>query len=273
MPSLNVLFWNVGKKDLTEQIVNLARSKEVDILVLAENETEDEVLVQALNDQSETVFFVNRSLLCEKIVIFSRFAPEYVTPVRENNRLTIRRFQPPGYPEILLAAVHLMDKRSADSTTQREEARRTAIILKDTEREYQNERLLLMGDFNMNPFEEGMIMAGGFHGSMSSQVAQRKSRTIQNDVYGYFYNPCWGLLGDLRSEISGTYYYNSGGHICYEWNVFDQVLLRPSLIENFVKDRLEIIDSDGVNSLVTEIKRPHRDVYSDHLPLFFTLRF
>ena len=273
MPQLNVLFWNVGRKDLTEQIVNLARSKEVDILVLVENLVEDDDLVRALNSQAKNLFHANKSLLCEKITVLSRFTSEQVRPIHENNRLTVRRIQLPEYPEFLLAAVHLMDKRSADATTQREEARKMAIILGDVEREQQNDRLLLIGDFNMNPFEEGMVMAGGFHGSMSRQVAQKGSRIIQSDTYNYFYNPCWGLLGDLRSEIPGTYYYNSGGHTCYEWNVFDQVLLRPGLIENFVRENLAIIHTDGVNSLVTEIKRPHKSVYSDHLPLFFTLRF
>lgn len=240
---------------------------------MAENLVEDDDLVRALNSQDENPFCANKSLLCEKITVLSRFVSEQVRPIYENNRLTVRKIQLPNCPEFLLAALHLIDKRSADAATQREEARKMALILSDLECEHQHNRLLVVGDFNMNPFEEGMIMAGGFHGSMSRQVAQKGSRTIQSDVYNYFYNPCWGLLGDLRNEIPGTYYYNSRGHICYEWNVFDQVLLRPSLIENFVRENLAIIHTDGVNSLVTEIKRPRQSVYSDHLPLFFTLRF
>jgi hypothetical protein len=45
------------------------------------------------------------------------------------------------------------------------------------------------------------------------------------------------------------------------------------LVENLVEDDDLVRATDGVNSLVTEIKRPHKSVYSDHLPLFFTLRF
>ncbi|AUD07460.1 hypothetical protein CWM47_24360 [Spirosoma pollinicola] len=61
--------------------------------------------------------------------------------------------------------------------------------------------------------------------------------------------------------------------MCYEWNLFDQVLIRPSLVTNFVKNSLEIIKTDGVSSLVTKRNLPNQKTYSDHLPLFFTLKF
>lgn len=125
----------------------------------------------------------------------------------------------------------------------------------------------------MNPFETGMIKANGFHATMSSEVARRGSRTVQQREYPYFYNPTWGLFGDLNKDVAGTYYYQHAEHICYEWNVFDQVLVRPSMIGNFVKGSLEIVRNDGVTSLLTNRNVPNKNMYSDHLPLFFTLKF
>ncbi|CAN5165096.1 hypothetical protein BH09BAC4_BH09BAC4_22490 [soil metagenome] len=61
MSVLNVLFWNVQKKDLTAQIVNIAHSKDVDILVLAENLVSSVQLIQALNVNGPH-YFLNHPL-------------------------------------------------------------------------------------------------------------------------------------------------------------------------------------------------------------------
>jgi hypothetical protein len=44
------------------------------------------------------------------------------------------------------------------------------------------------------------------------------------------------------------------------------------LIANFVKESITILDSDGAKSLITEKGYPDKKHYSDHLPLFFTLK-
>ena len=272
MPQLNVLFWNVGRKDLTEQIVNLARSKEVDILVLAENPVESTLLKTALEEGTNFSFYAGISV-CKKITLVTKFDNNQVATIRENSRMTIRKIQLSDCPVFLFAALHLMDKRSASNHSQTIEAQQFVSFLDEIEQEYKTNRLVVVGDFNMNPFDIGMITASGFHASMSRQVAQRQSRKVQGKSYSYFYNPCWGLLGDIHKDIPGTYYYKPSGHDSYGWNVLDQVILRPSLISNFVKESLEIIHTDGVNSLITTNQVPRRSVYSDHLPLFFTLKF
>ena len=54
-----------------------------------------------------------------------------------------------------------------------------------------HQRTILVGDFNMNPFETGMVAARGLHGVMSRHIAQRGSRTVQGRSYPFFYNPMW----------------------------------------------------------------------------------
>ena len=166
-----------------------------------------------------------------------------------------------------------MDKGNFTAESQSESASLVASQLIRAEERHKIDRHIVLGDFNMNPFEPGMIKANGFHGPMSSEVAERGSRTVQKRDYAYFYNPTWSLFGDLNKDVSGTYYYQRAEHICYEWNVFDQVLIRPSMVSNFVKGSLEIIQDDSVTSLVTNRNVPNKIIYSDHLPLFFTLKF
>ena len=273
MSLLNVLFWNVQKKDLTTQIVNLARSKDVDILVLAENIISPIQLIQGLNTDGPYYFQNHPLSFCQKITIVTKFHYDSIVPVEEDNRLTVRRVQLPTGEDFLLTALHLVDKRSFTAESQNEAASLVANQLIRVEARHKVNRHIVVGDFNMNPFETGMIKANGFHGTMSSEVAGRGSRTVQQREYPYFYNPTWSLFGDLNKDVSGTYYYQHAEHVCYEWNVFDQVLIRPSMVDNFVKGSLEIIHSDGVTSLLTNRNVPNKTTYSDHLPLFFKLKF
>ncbi|CAN5500839.1 hypothetical protein BH09BAC4_BH09BAC4_18090 [soil metagenome] len=179
----------------------------------------------------------------------------------------------PTGEDFLLTGLHLVDKSNFTTESQNEAASLVAEQLLKVENRLQLDRHIVLGDFNMNPFETGMIKANGFHGTMSSEVASRGSRMVQTREYPYFYNPTWSLFGDLNKDVSGTYYYQHAEHVNYEWNVFDQVLIRPSMVNNFVKDSLEIIQTDSVTSLITKRNIPDQKTYSDHLPLFFTLNF
>ncbi len=270
---LNILFWNVQRKDLTAQIVNLAQSRAVDILVLAENPVSSIQLIQALNRDGADYFLNHPDSNCDKITIITRFSYAFILPIAESRRLTVRRVELPDGITFLLTGVHLVDKGSFSAESQAQAALVTASQITQAEREAETDRTVVVGDFNMNPFETGMVMANGFHGVMSSDIARQGSRTVQELDYPYFYNPTCGLFGDLNETVPGTYHYQRAELVSYEWNLFDQVLIRPSLIDNFVKSSLEILQTDGVTSLLTKLNRPNKVTYSDHLPLFFTLEF
>ena len=131
-------------------------------------------------------------------------------------------------------------------------------------------RTLLLGDLNMNPFEAGMVAAsGGLHAVPSRRVAQRGERTVQREKYRFFYNPMWNLLGD-RGDAGGTYYFEHAEPICYFWNMYDQVLLRPALLEGFRPEQVKIVTEVGGVPLL-DGGRVDKDVASDHLPVVVEL--
>jgi hypothetical protein len=81
----------------------------------------------------------------------------------------------------------------------------------------------------------------------------------------------WRFFGERPHKPSGTYYYERAEHVVYFWNIFDQVLVRPSLIDGLNDDAIRVIDAIGATSLTHPDGRPNRDVGSDHLPVFFEL--
>ena len=120
------------------------------------------------------------------------------------------------------------------------------------ENRFNHQYTVVCGDFNMNPFDEGLIKAKGFHAIMNKKIALKGKRKI-ND------------------KDSGTMYYNSSDHINYFWHMYDQVLLRPELIPFFDDKELEIVTNIGSENLLSDIGIVNKK-YSDHLPIIFTLK-
>jgi hypothetical protein len=77
----------------------------------------------------------------------------------------------------------------------------------------------------------------------------------------------WGMLGDLTSQPPGTYFYDSGSEVNYYWNVYDQVLLRPSLLGFMAPHPVTVVTELGGTSLLSDAGRPDRVAMSDHLPI------
>jgi hypothetical protein len=142
-----------------------------------------------------------------------------------------------------------------------------AILSAETNRNH--DRTILMGDFNMAPFESSLVRADVLHATMSRHIASRGVRTVQGQQFKFLYNPMWGLLGDnIEGRPPGTYFYPSGV-LSRFWNMFDQILLRPALLPYYHKESVRIITTIDDVSL---LKKEKIDAsISDHLPILLDL--
>jgi len=209
--------------------------------------------------------------LCEKITILTRFnESKIIEAIHEEPRFTIRHLQLPGLTDIILVATHHISKNYANSRDQYTEAIRLSQQIKDAEEKVGHCRTLLVGDLNMNPFEDGIVGSAALHAVSSRKIASRIARKVQSIDYPFFYNPMWNLLGDAQKHPPGTYYYSSSNHISFFWNTFDQVLIRPELVERFNMGGLSVISEIGTTDLLSNREIPKK-VFSDHLPIVFSL--
>ena len=269
MPATKFLFWNLNRKSLATLIADLAEEHGVDLIILAECEVDAATMLGALNRASTR--FHRTSGLCQHITIYSGFPGQFIEETYESHRISIRTIKLPARDPILLAAVHLPSKLHQSGESQAFGCMELAKQIELEEQKAGHRRTILVGDFNVNPFEAGI--AGGLHSVMSRQVASRGTRTVQGREYPFFYNPMWSHFGDAGSHTAGSYYYDAGEHVNHYWNMFDQVLLRPELAAHFDSARLSILKAVGPLSLVRPDGRPDQQVGSDHLPLLFEVEF
>jgi endonuclease/exonuclease/phosphatase family metal-dependent hydrolase len=149
---------------------------------------------------------------------------------------------------------------------------RLAGYIRHAEHKVGHARTVVIGDFNMNPFEAGVVGSEGLHAVMDRRIAATSSRKVQGETRDYFYNPMWANFGDAGSTPPGTYFYDaSGREVNYFWNMFDQILVRPALLPCLSTDSVSVVTEIEGDSLLDERGRPDREIGSDHLPVVLRL--
>jgi hypothetical protein len=268
MPTL--AFWNVGRNVDVETIVAFALEWDVDILLLAENKVANNKLVTALNSASKRFYFpdVGNS---DRLTILTRFNAPASALIRDTFGISIRHYEMPLRDSLLVVAVHLASKLHLKTEEQVLGTARISRYVREAEDKVGHSRTVFIGDLNMNPFEAGVVGSDGLHAIVDRRIAADGARTVQGESCKYFYNPMWSMLGDLGSEPPGTYFYNSGSPVNYFWNIFDQVLLRPSLINSLIGEGVKIVTKVAGRTLLGKHGRPNTREGSDHLPVICRL--
>jgi hypothetical protein len=268
MPTL--AFWNINAKVSPGMIAALAREWDVDILILAENETDPFELQKKLNADVDRLYFPDPGL-SGRLTILTRFQTDRTCFVLEAPGVAIRHYRLPLGESFLVAAVHLGSKLWNKTEDQVFAAVELADYIRVAEERGGHSRTIVIGDLNMNPFESGVVGSGGLHGVMDRRIASAGSRMIREKAHMFFYNPMWSKFGDVGPSPPGTYFYPDGSDVRYFWHMFDQVLVRPALLNSISDESVSIVSRVGGVDLLTKRGRPDTAVASDHLPIICRL--
>ncbi|MBX7045085.1 MAG: hypothetical protein K1X86_04530 [Ignavibacteria bacterium] len=279
---MNFLLWNLNHKNLVKEIIWLVEQHQIDILVLIEYEN------LALNS------LINE--LGKKGKVFYPYIPKITNNFGNINRILILiednlnkgKIELPdntricgleiNHPNLRInfLALHYQTKLYWSDYSQNSHVTSIKDYIEIIEENTNNINTILCGDFNMNPFDKGMVQNYGIHGVMDKRILYKYKNfiTIDSKKYLYFYNPMWSFLGDLGKGAPGTYFYSINQPVNYYWNIFDQVLIREPLIKYFDEDFLDIItrieDLDLIDAVMNKYKKKYRNM-SDHLPIKFKL--
>lgn len=230
---IRLAFWNLyGNASLTGLVAELARGLSVDVLILAECELRAEEILPLLNPSPGEALYYRANDTNRRLHTYFCFSPDRVRLLLQESHghwsifsLTLSD----GIP-LLIVGIHLRSKLYVGESDQYLSARQLGQAIRFAEQEVSTDRVIVIGDLNMDPFELPVIAADGLHAVSSRRIAERRTRRVINDEYPFFYNPMWNLLGD-QATPPGTYFFDHSGHVaCSYWHLFDQVLIRPSLV-------------------------------------------
>ncbi len=269
------LFWNIANSCSSDVVSDVSIHTSADFLILAENCLDTNAFLKNINSKSH-----NQYKFCvkneRKLTIFSTLLYTEFRVIKTQSRYLLALEIIKNNTKIILFALHLPSKLRTDDSDRRFISRKVIAEINTIEDECGHKNSLVVGDFNMNPFEDGMVEVDAFNSVMSSDIANKRSRKVHTKEYTYFYNPMWGHFGDISNSPSGTYFYNSSDYKNkYHWNIFDQVLIRPNIIRIFDVNSLSILDcyfNKGKKEILLSKGRSIKVQLSDHLPLNFWLK-
>ena len=268
---LRIVFWNVHRKDLTDFVCAIAESTIADVIVLNENTVAHSETLRALKQNVSVDFY--RPIPSfpsseERFHCFCRNPSLDMSEVYGGSRISTRRLKI-GAHKVLLVLVHGIDIRNHDSATRQEFAQELASEISFIKEQEKTNKLIILGDFNMNPYDRGMTLAAGLNAMMTKSCVKRGYRTQRSKEYEFYYNPMWSLFGDDTAGPSGTFY-NTSNQGAYGWSMVDQVLISHLIVPLF--HDVKILDQAGGLSLIDARGRPDSKKASDHLPILVSLR-
>ncbi|MDA2705025.1 hypothetical protein PDR95_25495 [Bacillus cereus] len=273
------LFWNVLKKDLSNVVCDIAEYYDADFILLAELKKDDTKKYEAeLNKKGYKL----RTLSSAKVKIFDRLdinpGKSIVIPkdvkVKQKDRITSMLYNING-ERILLVGIHLFSKATMKNDSNRQGfARLASETIEYIEEVYEIDKTIIMGDFNVNPYEPAMIEFFGMHATMCRNTALKEERVISDVAKRYLFNPSWQAYSNVGSDDTppGTYYFDEKYDTTLTfWNVLDQVLIRPKLVKNSLNFEIISGAGDKVPTLLSD-GIPDKENYSDHLPILYTIK-
>ena len=269
MNCIRILFWNAARRVPSQLVADLCYESRADITIIAEAGDEVDELVRAMSTERRPARIVPAPD-GQRLAVFCNCPEIQLEPLRECKYYSIQAMSAPDWEETLLAAVHLPSKLYMSEASQGFQAVELARDIEAVEDMQGHRRTVVIGDFNMNPFEDGMVAAGAMHAVSSAGVAKDASRTVAGREYPYFYNPSWKTLGEKAEGVCGTYFSRRAENVCYFWNAFDQLLIRPDLLHYFEVDNFAVVTEIGSRSLITDAGIPDQAI-SDHLPIAFSM--
>ena len=278
-----ILFWNLRVRReedrapretaVCERLTRLVRARSPEVFVFSECVVPETELGNALNAGGRGQYVCPRSR-SRRIRVWTRLNVDAVADRyngRLTDRITVREVSFPSALPLLLVGVHLRDRQTLTT----EEGRGLSVTevadrIRRIEREAEHRRTLLVGDLNMNPYEAGVVGTQALHAVMTRELSATVAGLTARERFPCFYNPMWSCFGDASVGPSGTYYWNNADEPTnHFWQLYDQVLVRPDLLDRFV--RAEVVDHDGQESLLTPNGRPRSGTLSDHLPIYCEL--
>lgn len=252
MIGMNYLFWNTHKNiDINPILRDLITENCISIVVLAEYTADINDLIRLLYDSGVIMEHIP-TVGCDRIHILGRI-DFHIEPQLQTDYASIQVIG----RDTILCCVHLNSQIYSDHVSRREIVIEQIIndILK-LENGLNTTNTIIVGDFNINPYDNSCVNARYFHGIPIYEDAMRESRNIAGKEFRMFYNPMWNFLGDFK-EPYGTYYRSAADTFNPYWHIYDQVIIRPSLRSRFVDGNLKIITGSANVSLLDKNKHPN----------------
>ncbi|AOR24141.1 hypothetical protein [Clostridium taeniosporum] len=265
---INFLYWNTNNNNISSYIIEACLENKIDVLILSENKNIDiDYLRRKLKENN--LFFKVEKIVPHSRILLLHNTKGQINVIKESKYYSTFNLKDKD-ERFLIFALHLPSKYAQERSDLNMYTSQILREFEQLEEERKTEKSIVVGDFNMNPFDDGMVSALGFNAVMCPTIAKKQSRKVLNEERKFYYNPMWHIMGNYFNSCKGTFYYPTATK-SYYWYTYDQVIIRPELIDKFDINELEVLSIINEKSLLTRNNLPNKKKISDHLPIKFKL--
>lgn len=237
-------------------------------MVLNENAVPSSSTLDALRREVCQDFFLPCCISEKRFHCFCIRRALDLSEIHSASRISVRLWRM-GSAKLLLALVHGIDMRNYDSETRQSFAQSVAEEVRFVSKQQDTTRVVMLGDFNMNPYDRGMNLPAGLNAMMTRACVAPGYRQHLGKKYDFYYNPMWGHFGDKSVGPAGTFY-DTSSQGPYGWSIVDQVIVHHSLVPVF--ENVRIVTEAETISLMDDRGHPDTDRASDHFPILADFR-
>jgi hypothetical protein len=166
--------------------------------------------------------------------------------------------------QLLAIGYHGISRQDASSLEERGAI--GAQIRGEINKHWLSGQLIMLGDFNANPFDAEVCGSGGLY-AVRSKLEVMKTRASPLLPLGtkqrLLYNPMWPLLPERLGQPEGTIVFKPNTML--RWRLYDQILLSSGLV-TYVQGLPQILSFISKKPLLKADGTPDKDI-SDHLPV------
>jgi exonuclease III len=260
---MTAIYWNTNKQNDFDRISDILSDVQPDVMFLSEI---NEDVIQAKQEKINVLnyeYFENPGCNRVKILKHQNFPLELHL---QNNYFTIVRN---SETDIYVVSLHFPSQMYQHLDSLKEFIRDFRTTLDLEIGSSSEKKVLIIGDFNVNPFEKPMIDFDGFLATNSSKSRTSVTHLTKNRTT--YYNPTWKLYS--RNHFPGTKAFTRPSGASYdiiEHHFLDQVVISQQLRSTISEENISVIEKTK-NFIFFDEKR-NKVVGSDHLPLLYNIK-
>lgn len=263
---MKYLFWNThNNEEINQYLCLLIEEYNPDFVGLAEFTSNGKDLEKLLIKKGLDYKFIPK--IGSRVDILIKGKRKGIKHYRDCEFYAIKTI--PGEKEKqIVVLVHFPCKQHADDHDYEEIIHLMLDDLEYVKRRVCTKNVVILGDFNLNPFDAPMINATSLQAISSKEIViRREYRKYKKKQREFYYNPMWNFLGD-RMLPPGSYYYTTPHNKALFWNTIDQFVVSKELANDVNLEKIKYITNVGGIELCNKYGHPS---ISDHFPLYFEI--
>lgn len=260
---MKTIFWNTKNINDFKIVLSILKDESPDFLFLAEFNKD---YFSSFNDDLNNLdyeHFLNPG--CEKIIIIKKkkfLDIELSIQHNDYSALYIKAL------DIYIISLHMPSQMAYSLDALKYNLSEFKFEFENHIGNSEQKSILLIGDFNVNPFESPIINYDGLSATNTTNFnVIKKHRGSENHIY---YNPTWKLYSN--NNFPGTFKKSRPSNSVFDvidHHYLDQVILSHKLLKRIVKEDINTIIKTSEFDIFDITS--NRIKHSDHLPIKYEL--